>query len=82
VKLIRSRLGLGRLSFAGPPLAFPPAVPEAQQVVASFWLHELDPHPNRRAQVLFADVLEQFLCSRGLFSGSRTRSGSSAASPG
>jgi hypothetical protein len=122
VKLIQSRLGLGRPSFAAPPLAPPPPVPETQQVVAKlgeisrerglpvvvvrleydprsptaleralearvleegmfyldtraafrgtrpqeFWIHELDPHPNRRAHVLFADVLEEFLRSRGL----------------
>jgi hypothetical protein len=36
-----------------------------------FWIHELDPHPNQRAHVLFADVLEEFLRSRGLFGGSR-----------
>jgi hypothetical protein len=127
VKLIQSRLGLGRPSFAAPPLAPPPPVPETQQVVAKlgeisrerglpvvvvrleydprsptaleralearvleegmfyldtraafrgtrpqeFWIHELDPHPNRRAHALFADVLEEFLRSRGLFGGSR-----------
>jgi len=122
VKLIQARLGLGWPSFAAPPLAPPPPVPEAQQVVAKlgeisrerglpvvvvrleydprspsalerwlearvleegmfyldtraafrgtrpqeFWIHELDPHPNRRAHALFADVLEEFLRSRGL----------------
>jgi hypothetical protein len=34
VKLIQSRLGLGRPGFTARPLAFPPPVPEAQQVVA------------------------------------------------
>jgi hypothetical protein len=46
-----------------------------------FWIHELGPHPNRRAHALFADVLEEFLRSRGLFSGSPARKARSAASP-
>jgi hypothetical protein len=137
VKLIQSRLGLGRSGFAASPEVFPAPVPEAQQVVAKlgeisrerglpvvvvrleydprpptalertlearvleegmlyldtraafrgmrpreFWIHELDPHPNRRAHAIFAAVLEEFLRSRGLFSGSRTRRARSAASP-
>ena len=111
MKLIQSRLGLGRLPFGGSPPGLPPAVPEPQQVVAKlgeisrelhlplvvvrleydpgpptaleralearvlregmlyldtrsafrgerpqdFWIHELDPHPNRRAHGIFAD---------------------------
>jgi hypothetical protein len=46
-----------------------------------FWIHELDPHPNRRAHARFADVLEEFLKSRGLLSGSRTRRARPAARP-
>ena len=46
-----------------------------------FWIHELDPHPNRRAHAVFADALEAFLKERGLFSGFRTRTARSAESP-
>jgi hypothetical protein len=137
VKLIQSRLGLGRLPFGSSPLALPPSVPEPQQVVAQlgelsralqlplvvvrleydpapptalertlearvlregmlyldtrsafrgerpqdFWIHELDPHPNQRAHASFADVLEAFLRSHDLFSGSRTRTERSVANP-
>ena len=137
VKLIQSRLGLGRPPFGGSPPGLPPAVAEPQQVVAKlgeisrelhlplvvvrleygpgpptaleralearvlregmlyldtrsafrgerpqdFWIHELDPHPNRRAHAIFADVLEAFLRSHDLFSGSRTRTERSAANP-
>jgi hypothetical protein len=136
VKLIQSRLGLGRPSFVAAPEAFPPPVPEAEQVVAKlgeisrerrlpvvvvrleydprpptalerglearvleegmlyldtraafrgaqpqqFWIHELDPHPNRRAHAVFADVLEEFLKSRGLF-GATTGARTALASP-
>jgi hypothetical protein len=31
-----------------------------------FWIYELDPHPNREAHAIFADVLEGFLRAHGL----------------
>jgi hypothetical protein len=46
-----------------------------------FWIHELDPHPNRRAHARFAHVLDEYLKRRDLLSGSRTRRARPAARP-
>jgi len=35
---------------------------------SDFWIYELDPHPNRHAHAIFADVIEDFLHSHDLLS--------------
>lgn len=41
---------------------------------SDFWIYELDPHPDRRAQAIFADVLASFLRANDLL-GDRRRDG-------